>query len=473
MINFAATPTRRSSLALGTALALSASLAVAATGVRPAEATEAQVTYTASSATIANPERGFYSYKTQCDKDPFDVVKLKEYRVNDGVTLVMCIFYLHDYRTTAIAESVLTFFDQQAAAVRAAGMKMVLRFAYSKIQGEADASVDQVLAHLTQMAPHLKANADVIDVMESGFVGTWGEGAYSTNFGDIATITATDWANRKKVVDKILAVLPATRMVQLRTPRMKRTMFGTTPVSSTTAYNGSALSRLGHHNDCFLASSSDQGTYQNTAVEYPYLQADTKYVAMGGETCALHQPRTDCPTALSELAMFHWSYLNRDRKAEVLSNWDTQGCLTQVGQRLGYRFSLVSSQFPSKVMQGSTFPAQISVKNAGWASPHNPRPAYLVLRKTSNGAITRVKLASDPRRWAAGATTAIAENISVPVTMPTGTYELLLSLPDPTSTLTKRPEYAVRMANIGTWEAATGLNKLLTTITVTPQGVLP
>ena len=45
------------------------------------------------------------------------------------------------------------------------------------------------------------------------------------------------------------------------------------------------ISITGHHNDCFLADATDSGTYVNKSVEYPYLQQDTLYCAMGGETC--------------------------------------------------------------------------------------------------------------------------------------------------------------------------------------------
>ena len=46
---------------------------------------------------------------------------------------------------------------------------------------------------------------------------------------------------------------------------------------------------IGHHNDCFLASSLDRGTYVDRAVEYPYLEADSKYTVVGGETCTLSE----------------------------------------------------------------------------------------------------------------------------------------------------------------------------------------
>ena len=48
--------------------------------------------------------------------------------------------------------------------------------------------------------------------------------------------------------------------------------------------------------------------------------------------------------------------------------------------------------------------------------------------------------------------------------MPAGQYQLLLELPDPL--LANRPEYSIRLANEGTWDAVTGLNNLNATITV-------
>ena len=463
---------------LGSALLLAAGLLLAS-AAQPAGAADAtaenaadtQVTYTATTAQLANPERGLYHQKTSCGETLWDPARLRSYRANERVTLVLCLFYLRDFKTSPISEDALWLFDQQAAAVRDAGLKMVLRFAYTDEdegpEAGVDATVDQVLAHLDQLAPHLRANSDVIAVVQSGFVGTWGEGWYTTHFGNEGNRTTTDWANRKKVVNKLLAVLPGTRMVQLRTPLMKRTMYGTTTVTSSTAYNGSTLSRIGHHNDCFLAKYEDQGTYVDRSVEYPYLQAETKYLPMGGETCQVNAPHSDCPDALKELGQLHWSYLHKDWNPSVLAGWTAGGCMAQVERNLGYRFSLVSSLFPSTVTRGNTFLAQVAVKNTGWSTPYNARPAYLVLRRTSNGAISKIKLTSDPRRWTAGATTLIAQHVGIPSTMATGTYEVLLSLPDPASTLKTRPEYAIQFANSGgVWEPSTGFNRLLTTITI-------
>ena len=445
-------------------LALASVLAHASEAGASATSSAATISYRGSNATIANPERGFYHHTGDCDKKDFVASKLAGYRTTEKVTLVMCIFYLAEFKTSPISQAQLDRFDRQAAAVRAAGLKMVVRFAYTSSEAGDDAPLSRVNAHLDQLAPHLRSNSDVIDVVQSGFVGAWGEGYYSQNFGNSGVISPADWANRKAIIDKLLNVLPATRMVQVRTPRMKRQMFGTTPVSTAGAYNGSAVARIGHHNDCFLASSTDYGTYQNASVEYPYLTADTKYVAMGGETCKVNPPRSECTTALQELSMFHYSYLNIDYKSAVLESWVAGGCRTTIDQRLGYRLSLVDARFPTTVRPGTSMPIQIRIRNTGWSAPHNPRLVYLVLRNISTGQLFKVRISSDPRRWQAGTTSTIAQSLAIPASIPAGTYTLLLNLPDPITKLGKKSAYSIQLANAGVWEESTGFNRLLTTI---------
>ena len=238
-------------------------------------------------------------------------------------------------------------------------------------------------------------------------------------------------------------------MVQVRTPKMKRRMYGTEPVASTAAYRGTPVARVGHHNDCFLASSSDQGTYENTSLEYPYLAAETRYVAMGGETCGsvANPPRSDCLTALHELGRFHWSYVNRDWSPAVLKTWTDGGCMPQVEKGLGYRFTLLSSSFATSVTRGTAMRAQMSIENTGWAAPFNPRRMQLVLRNTSTRVEHRINTPYDPRHWQPGAPVALDQPITIPASVPPGTYALLVSLPDPL--LAKRPEYAIQLANTG------------------------
>jgi hypothetical protein len=263
-------------------------------------------------------------------------------------------------------------------------------------------------------------------------------------------------------------VVPTDRMLQLRTPTFKRTLFGTTALAASEAYTGTARARVGHHNDCFVASANDMGTYNNIADDYAYLGADSAYVPVGGETCRVNAPRSDCPTTLAEMAKFHWSFVHMDYLQDVVDGWKAQGCFDTIKQKIGYRFALVSGAFSASGKPGGAFSVGFAVQNQGWSSPFNPRDVELVLRNTSTGAVFRAKLATDPRRWQPGQTTTVSETVVLPADMPGGTYALLLNLPDPTPSLRSRPEYAIQLANSNVWEASSGFNNLNRSVLIAP-----
>lgn len=398
----------------------------------------------------------------------FSQTVLQAYRTNDANTLVICVFYLANFKTSPISATTLSFFQKQMDTVRAAGLKVLVRFAYTESMTGDDASLTQVIAHMDQLAPYLAKNSDVIFVVQEGFIGAWGEGAFSQHFGNGGSLTEKNNEDRKAVADKLLQVVPAHRMIQTRTPLMKTSAFGPAALLPSEAFNGTPKARVGHHNDCFLKGSTDAGTYNNTEVLYPYLAAETTYTPMGGETCGLSAPRTDCPTALGEMAMFHWSYLNLNYNVEVLNGWRNQDCFNTIKQSLGYRFVLQSGSYSTTGKPGGTMNVSFIVKNNGWAAPFNARSVDLVLRNTLTGALVRLPLKTDPRLWLAGQSITVAQAVTLPSTMASGNYAAFLSLPDASPTLASRPEYAIQFANSNIWEAVSGMNNLHHTISVAP-----
>jgi hypothetical protein len=118
-----------------------------------------------------------------------------------------------------------------------------------------DALLARVLEHIGQLTPVLADNEDVIAVLQAGFIGAWGEWHSSTNDLD------SD-ANKQTILTALLAALPPSRMAQVRTPVYKSKIFGTS-LADGEAYAGTSKARTGHHTDCFLASSTDYGTYPN------------------------------------------------------------------------------------------------------------------------------------------------------------------------------------------------------------------
>lgn len=77
----------------------------------------------------------------------------------------------------------------------------------------------------------------------------------------------------------------------------------------------------------------------------------------------------------------------------------------------------------------------------------------------ADGSVVSVPLQQDVRTWHTGAVQFDAQ-VLIPEDTPTGTYELLLHLPDAYESLADRPEYAIRLANEEVWEEDTGYNRL-------------
>jgi hypothetical protein len=342
---------------------------------------------------------------------------------------------------------------QGFAVARDAGVKVVVRFAYNfgpYPNSEPDAPLSVVLGHIQQLAPILAANEDVIAVVQAGFIGAWGEWHTSTN---------NLLPDKQQILEALLDVIPVTRMTQVRYPPYKSEMYGG-PLDAGTAWTGTYGARTGHHNDCFLASDDDFGTYPIGEIETwkAFVEEETKYTPMGGETCNPNPPRTDCPTALEELERLHFSFLNLQDHPDVIQAWIDQGCFPEIERRLGYRLELAEAWLPDTVRPGGHFDFSMSLSNVGWAGMYNPRAALLVLE--GPGGLFETVAVDDVRGWAAGEAFTVSGRLDMPAMLDEGTYHLGVWMPDASPSIRGRSEYAVRFANDGTWVQASGLNAL-------------
>lgn len=464
------------------------------------------VIYSSTTALFPNPERGFYRYYESRSSAP-TVWAVADFQNTNAVawlsaaeeatiTQAYCLFYLDTFLNSNISETFLTHIRTNLANVRAAGRKCLLRFAYtwddSDTNGngipdvlenatqQTEPDLPQLLAHIDQLKPIWQEYGDVIAVLQAGFIGIWGEWYYTDHFVDDPTdpdaISATQYERRKIVVQRLLDSLPANRMIALRYPLLKKQMFGrTTPITDAEAFQNTPLARLGFHNDAFLNSYGDSGTFQSDA-DRAYLQAESLYLTMGGE---VNQPEADaparsCANALAEMAKYHWSYINTDYYLPTLQSWKKDKCIHNTSNiagsildRLGYRLVLKKGIYPTMATVGGALPIRIELVNEGFAAPFNPRDLYVVLQNKSTSAFFTVKLPDDPRRWLAnGQTQVIARTLALPGNLPAGSYALYLYLPDPAPPLNTKAAYAIRMANANLWKSASGWNDLLHTITV-------
>ncbi|MFN3486541.1 MAG: DUF4832 domain-containing protein, partial [Planctomycetota bacterium] len=75
----------------------------------------------------------------------------------------------------------------------------------------------------------------------------------------------------------------------------------------------------------------------------------------------------------------------------------------------------------------------------------------------------------DVRTWDGGGREAFfTARLRVPATVPPGRYRLSLWFPDAALSLQYRPEYAIRLANAGLWDPASGYNVLTRNLVVDP-----
>ena len=429
-----------------------------------------RVTYSPDDRDFANPERGF--------SKPWRNTRVDARALN--LSLVHLYFRLDDYRNAPLPADVLKMIEGRFAEVRASGVKAVPRFTYSFPRNgdysDTDAPLSRVVEHLAQLEPILRENSDVIAYMEAGFVGAWGEWHNSSH-----GLNGTE--PKSIILRRLLAILPKSRAVAVRTQHDKIAIFGrSTAITAQEAFGGSDVARVGHHNDCFLASPDNWGTYRldgprSLQEQKEYLRAENQYLPQGGETCnaaADAQPLIQCSNALAELELLRWSQLNINYHPEVIGLWRSQGCLPEIAKRLGYRFRLLMAALSRRVEAGRELSAEIELVNDGFASPYNPRSIELVLRHRTSRCEYAMTLDYDPRRWLGSEKQILTIRARLPADMRPGLYDAYLNLPDPAPRLRGRPEYSIRLANLQMWEESTGYNRLGLSVAVEPfRGTAP
>ena len=431
-------------------------------------------TYTADDESIfPNPERGFteeLSYKVSASKP--NVVKNKiesSWKSYYKMSLIMVLYNFNHFKDQDLPDEVLAGFDEDMEELRNKGFKCVLRFAYTESEKDmVDATPEWVQRHLEQLKPHLKANADVIYVLEAGFVGVWGEWYYTSNYGNESQ-RMND--KRRQVIDYLFANVPEDRFILFRYPMIKTEYLNDkTPLTSDEAFSGAVKARMGCHNDAFLNDWGNDGTYASVSKSddpavREYVAKETLFVPNGGETNVEDESlaKKVYSKAPEEMSTYHWSFCGKSYSTNVTGKWRSEGIFDELNRKMGYRYQLVSADLPAQAKPGAETSIRIELKNVGYAPLYNERPVFLVLKNATDSFAIRLK--TDPRRWLPnGATTVISERVLIPADAPETTYSAYLYLPDAHASIASDPRFAVRFANVDTWEEKSGLNSLQATI---------
>ncbi len=423
-----------------------------------------EIIYEESFEIFPNPERGFHQMRSLTNPVNLD-------SLNEDVKLIYGRILADEFRDKPLSDEFLQAIQVGFDEVRKHGIKVNPRVVYNSgphpgsiAQYGDDAPLHIVLQHIAQLKPLWHKNKDVINLIDAGFIGGWGEWHSSAHGLD-------SLHNRRTILFAILDALPKDRMVIIRAPHYKRAIFtgsevnGDSVVTRKTAFNGSDLSRVGHLNDCFLSSENDVGTYAFTDQcwsvedELDYIGTESRYVPFGGETCRLDD-RGKCENAVREMEKLHVNYLNLDYNRRVLGRWRDEGCFDEIQRRLGYRFVLRKATLPNNAVAGNAMDISFDIFNRGFGELFNPRNVEIVLINNQTKEEQVAILAEEPRFWGAGESTTVKTRLSIPTDLAPGVYTLGIRMPDIENTIHDDTRYSIRFANENSWIEETGTNVL-------------
>jgi hypothetical protein len=431
--------------------------------------------YTADpSPTLMNPERGMY-FSGLPGSGEFHTI-VPEWLYLDTVCDDPLVWNGHNVSGTS---PVLNAYATKLVNARNAGVKVLFRPRYDTPGSNVPNGCGLFhalnktlqLAHIDAVAAMLGDFRDVIGAIQMGYLGRYGEWNTAGHADSTAPLLYS-YTDRSDIIDRVLLKYGAEGIQQHAELRR--------PVFAKEVLDRNPSAKVGLHNDCFMTTSSDMGTYSDftgspanfgsTSAAKAWAQAFTANASFGGETCPSGggERWRSCSNMIgtsSEPGSLHMNYLNGEWAADAVSTWTSGGCYDEIRRKLGYRFEVTRVAFTPAVAAGQPFTVQVDIRNTGWAKLHRPRTAKLVLR--SGAAAPSFTLANGATAtWAPGSTTTLSVTANAPSTP--GTYSVRLAIPDPDAPA--RIPYAVKLASqrggTNVFDATTGENNLGVSITV-------
>ena len=443
------------------------------------------VRYIADLSTVfPNPERGWHNRRDvdgRGDDDDRDFSDLRE----TGITLVHRYLRLDDFKDTdTIPASYLEDIQEALDAIRSYGLKIILRptHVWSESPSVSEA---RILKHIEQLNAVISANADVVCHLETGYLGKWGEW-HTGRYTELSN--RNDGDTRYRIIKKILETTPDNIPLAMRYPMHIREILEELSVPEfSEPLSQLERDRLGHHNDCFLFSDNDRGTYARNDLWFgdQTLEQQKQYAfdlitsyggnkIMGGETCS---PAIDrIGETQNEMAQANWTEININFWGRAIEMWKdhwlpesgndpAESEFDRISRKLGYRLRLIDATFPLSASAGGLYTFSANLSNDGYASVVKPRPIYLVFDNDSDQ--YKIELSKlDVRTWVSGPVVLDEQTLTLPPDMKPGTYKLALWLPDAAENLRSRPEYSIRFANREVWDTTRGYNLLSESVVI-------
>ena len=400
-------------------------------------------TYVPSTEEILNPARGIYRFRPLTLGSDFASVR------GTGASLIYGEIDLTPFKEGTISEERIADIDKSFQKVQQAGLKVIARITYSHAIGEADASTDIIEKHLKQLAPIFEKNKSLIFAVQAGCIGPWGEWHSSVHHADSTQ-------GRAEILTLLNRYIPKNLQIHVRRPWFKQEFLK--------AQASVPAARFGHHNDCWLASRTDSGTYPEDQVDSlkTFIHDDSKYVAVGGETCSVAPEFTNCKNAVKEFSYLGATYLNGDYHPEVISGFEKSGCWSTIKNSLGYRFEPVAVHMAINA-ETMNLSGALTVKNSGWAPVYDGYVAVIRVRETGSDQLLAEQVLADfdLHTLTPNSIRDINFSVSIAKHLDLAALEIAVAIVDPAKELQRNPLYAIRLASKDMrWNPISGENIL-------------
>ncbi len=410
------------------------------------------------SVNLLNPDRGLYDADYALEKHK-DYDRFKD-AYEKGYRLVYAPIYLGDYKsTTTLPTDFLGIIEENLIQATNSGLKLILRIKYRNNMSGDDPTKEIILGHLNQLTILLQSYKSTISVIQAGMIGAWGE--WHSFTGDFADDNIDAVSNHRDIVERLSAILPD-KYIQIRTPEHKEQLWGdykqegdtTTKAEITVdiAYSDDIRAKIGHHNDCVLASKTDMGTYETDHIEFwkSYVENDSRYSPVGGETCGIGDGEdaslSDCTNALAEFKRMGYSYLNDAYHPDVLEKWKSGGCYETIKTDLGYK--LVAKSLSTSISSESLH-INFVFENEGFGAPYVNYSISLILYNSENRYTFGVDM--DARTISSGKREELTQDLPLS-SVESGSYCLDIKI--------GTEPYTIHLANKDIWNSSYSSNKL-------------
>ena len=173
-----------------------------------------------------------------------------------------------------MSQGFLSSLEKDFETADSVGFSLVLRFHYNDndnptvlssgtLYDVTDADIDIAESHIQQLGLRLDNWQHVILAVEAGFIGAWGEWYYSVNY---STQQEGGWFYPTEVQfekrSSPITAFPSRQILLRYVEAVQLFLRNKDPLTEIEAFDRSKKSRLGIHNNCFLASEHDPGTFQ-------------------------------------------------------------------------------------------------------------------------------------------------------------------------------------------------------------------